>query len=335
MTALSSPVNILSPYADSSQLGSIVVAEVFGVDGVDLPLSRSAAMQVPAVVRAQGLLTSSVARFPLRALDELGLVKDQPSWLYRTNGAVSPYDRLCFTVDDLIFFGNAVWLTTRGADGRILEAEYCPRDLWSAKDGQIYLSGRKEPLEDTECIVFDPIFPGLLNVGAKNLRGAQDVERAWHRQARNPIPLILLQVTDDSNLTQDEVDEYVKQWSSARNNENGAVGFLPQGIDMKVFGQSDPELMTTGRNATKADVSSYLGIPATMIDGSLTQASLTYTTTEGNRNLFYEFALPQWTGPIEARLSQDDVVPRGTRVRFDKYEQYTLDPAPTGAPMED
>jgi len=42
-----------------------------------------------------------------------------------------------------------------------------------------------------------------------------------------------------------------------------------------------------------------------------------------------------WFEPIEARLSQDDVVPRGQRVRFDRGDIAAPTPSPTGPTVED
>jgi len=322
---------ILSQYASSDGIKPLVVAEALGFSLATQPIDRDAALAVPAVSKGRALLTSSIAKFPLRVLDQNGPIADQPTWLYRTNGDVSPYARMVCTIDDLIFRGRSLWLTKRGAAGQILEAEWCPPDLWRLQDGKFYVEGRKTPLDDTEMILFViPLWPGLLTVGSSNLRGARDVERAWQGRARNPIPVMVIRETEELGLSQAEIDAYVDSWAGARDAENGAIGYLPKGLELDVHGEVSPDLMSQGRNATKTDVANYLNVPASLLDGSLSEASLTYTTQEGNRNLFYDLSLPFWTDPIAHRLSQDDCVPRGQRVRFDFYEQYAPTPSPTG-----
>jgi hypothetical protein len=71
-----------------------------------------------------------------------------------------------------------------------------------------------------------------------------------------------------------------------------------------------------------------------MLDGTSGTDSLTYTTREGERNLFYELDLPYWTDPIQARLSMNDVTPAGQRIRFDRTDIINQ-PTPTGRPVED
>ncbi|TDW50992.1 phage portal protein BeeE [Curtobacterium sp. PhB42] len=334
--ARATSIGVLSQYADSSSIKPLVISESLGIEIDSVPMDRGIAMSIPSVSKGQHLLTSMIARFPLRALDENGAIPDQPTWLYRTNGDVSPYARMVATIDDLIFHGRSLWLTSRGAAGQILEAEWVPIHLWRLQDGQFYIEGRKEPLDRTEMILHTvPLWDGLLSVAASNLRGARDVERAWQGRARNPIPVMVLKETQDNDLEQDEIDEYVEAWSTARKSENGAVGYLPRSLEMEVHGEVSADLMEEGRNAVKSDVGNFLNIPTSLLDGTVSQASLTYTTKEGDRNLFFDLSLPFWTDPIAQRLSQDDCVPRGQRVRFDMYDLYTPTPSATGPLEED
>lgn len=351
---LSSPVDlgIKSPWAEGS-LQQILIADLLGSELADsLPLGRAEAMTVPAVAKARNLLVSTVSKFPLRALrgaaGQSALSETDPGvdvtgeypWLYRTNGVVSPHERMIYTVDDGFFHGLALWLVDRGAPaedgkvGKILNADYCPWTEWTVDDGRIVVNNR--PVDESEIILFNFPTDGILVEGRKTIRGARDTEEAWVGRMRNPIPLIELDITDpDINLTQEEIDQYVADWAFARRQVNGAVGSTPPGISINTHGEVKADLFIENRNAVRTDVGSFANVRASMLDGTAGVDSLTYSTTQGERNAFYEFDLPFWTDPIEARLSQDDIVARGTRVRFDKYEQYAPTPTPTGAPVED
>ena len=135
-------------------------------------------------------------------------------------------------------------------------------------------------------------------------------------------------------MDEDEVEKLVKDWSTARRQDDGAVASTPEGVELNVHGEIKHELFVEGRNAIRTDIGSFLNVRVAMIDGTIGVDSLTYTTKDGERNSFYEFDLPFWTDAIAARLSLDDVVPRGTRIRFDMYEAHNL-PTPTGARVED
>ena len=329
-------LHIASPWASTESLAPMVIADILGDTLSNLPVTRAEAMTVPAVAKARNLLVSTIAKFPLVAMKGDTRLTSQPSFLYRTDSNVTPYERMAWTVDSLIFHGVALWLVERGApdaDGRrnILRAEYCPSDYWSIQDGNILVNNT--PVDESQVILFNAPFEGLLTIASRTIRGAIDQEAAWTGRARNPIPLIELHMIDDQ-LTQAEVREFVASWSTARRSENGAIGYTPPNLEIRAHGNVQADLMVEGRNAIRTDVGSFLNVRASMLDGTMGVDSLTYTTTQGEKNAFYEFDLPFWTDPIEARLSADDVVPRGQRVRFDKYDAYNL-PTPTGIPTED
>jgi hypothetical protein len=271
------------------------------------------------------------------------LVQPQPSWLYRTNGTVPPYTRMTWTVDDAIFYGVSLWATDRSANGDasgrkpILEAARIPREWWTIDRGQIIVfeggQGQGRVMQDDEVILFDFPFEGLLNVARRTIRGARDLERAWVGRAKNPIPLIDLHRTDEYTEGPDETaQQMVDMWATRRASADGAVGSTPPGVELNVHGTVPTDLMIEGRNGVRTDIGSFLNVRAAMLDGTIGIDSLTYTTKDGERNAFYELDLPFWTDYIEARLSQDDVVPRGQRVRFQKYETA---PAITGPEVED
>jgi phage portal protein BeeE len=83
-----------------------------------------------------------------------------------------------------------------------------------------------------------------------------------------------------------------------------------------------------GRNASRIDIANFFALPASLIDGSLSTASLTYSTQEGRRNEVYDYSIPYWCRPIEDRLSQDDVTPSGTSIKFDFSSLLTTVQAP-------
>ncbi|MFC7766587.1 hypothetical protein [Leucobacter soli] len=244
---------------------------------------------------------------------------------------------MLWTVDDAIFYGVALWKVTRGqrsaegARGPILDAEWVPFGTWWIEDGRIVIDG--EPARKDDVILFNFPFEGLLGVGRTTLSGARAIEAAWVDRASNPVPVLEMHLLDDT-MTQKEVDEWEKAWAKKRRAPGGAFGVTPPGVELKTHGELKPELYTEGRNSIRTDVGSHLNVRASMLDGTTGVDSLTYTTKDGERNLFYELDLPFWTGTIEHRLSMDDVVPRGSRVRFDKYELYNT-PTPTGPTTED
>lgn len=331
-------LSIVSPWQPRGELNQLTIRDLFGADiAASLPLDRSVAITIPSVSRARNLLVGHISQYPLVALRDGVVLDDQPTWLYRTNGDVPPQDRIAWTVDDLIFYGTSLWLTDRGASGQVLEATWVPQATWRInKAGDIEVRDTGDQwtvLNDTDYILFNSPFEGLLNIAARTLRGAISTEEAWTGRMRNPIPLIELSMTEE--LDEDEIKSLVKAWSDARTGVNGAVSYTPPGMEVKDHGSLQADLYTEGRNAIRTDVGNFLNIPTSMMDGSLAEASLTYQTTEGIRNRFQVESIPFWTMPIEAALSMDKVVPAGQSVRFDRTQDYIPIPTATGAPVED
>lgn len=173
-------------------LQSIVISDIFPTEVVaKMPMTRAEAIAIPAVSKARNLLISTIAKFPLRAMDgQDRFLGTQPTFLYRSASNVTPYERMAWTVDDGIFYGCSLWEVTRGADDRgrasILDAEYVPYDWWRIEDGHIKIGDRI--LQDSEFLLFNFPFEGLLTIASNTLRGAHDLEAAWFGRARNPIP---------------------------------------------------------------------------------------------------------------------------------------------------
>lgn len=286
-------------------------------------VTREVAVQVPAVSRAEKLLVG-LADVPLVAEKKdtaSGLmvpVDPQPTWTQRTDGPMTPWHRMAATIRDLYYDNWSIWLVERGAGGQILRAQQVQKQrIELPGDGTMKVDGRFVSHE--EVIFFPGPGLGLLLEAANTIRGAKAIEKAWVQRVQSPIPLVVLKETiEHLNLSDDEIEAVKDSWIGARGNLNGAVGYVPYGMDVDTHtGGDDSALYVEGRNAIRLDVANFSNIPAALLDGSTATASLTYVTQEGQRSSFHEQSVRYWLAPIEHRLSQDDVVPARERVRFD------------------
>lgn len=294
-------------------------------------------MRVPSVAKARHILVSTIAAMPLRSMGIDGLLAVQPSWLYRTDGIVSPWQRMAWTVDDLIFNDWSLWAVGRDAGGRIASAERIPPEWWNfTPEGGIEVSNPVtndyyQPTPDEVVLIPGP-GAQLLDNAAGTIRAALDTERAWAGRIKSPIPAMEIHQTTDDQLTEDEVADLVKNYARSRQDPLGAIAFTPHNVEMRPHGVGSTDMFESARNAVRLDVANFTGLPGAALDGALSTASLTYVTTDGKRTELAD-AVDLWTAPIESRLSQDDCVPRGTRVRFDKTNSFL--PNPTGIETED
>lgn len=343
---------VVAPWQDSSTLSpAVAVAEALGLVLSNLPINRAAAIQVPAVARSRNLIVGSGAPLPLRALDANGVAKTQPTFLYRSNSLENPYERMVWTLDDLLFHGLSLWALERGAKtsgsahGPILDAVRVPWDRWQIRAGQIEVQiktdGGMEPVDAEDVLLINGPTNGLLTDARDTLRAAKAIEAAYVDRAQNPIPITVIRHQPGTEasavLDQDEVtgpDGVLTQWREARKQPGGTIGYLPPTLQMDTPGHDAQALLQDGRNAVRIDVANHVGLPVALIDGGVAEESMTYRNAQGEVSRFYG-DLKFWLDPIQHRLSMDDVVPRGQRVRFDLSEFDTPAPEPTGVPTED
>lgn len=342
LTFLRNPLSVTTPRPDylaspftEGQLSKIVYSDIFGANYA--PISRAEAMAIPAVSKARGLICATIARLPLKAANVDGLLPNeaQPSWTYRTDSAISPFLRMLWTVDDLLFYGRSLWTVTRGSEGQILTADRVPIEWWKVtQEGQIVIDDK--PVSAEEVIYFPGPVEGLLDKDGVTLRSAISVGASLESRAKSPIPVMEIHATGTDEITEDEAKAIVQSYLAARRDPDGATVFTPNSVQLIPHGdQADGGFMTDGRNAIRLDVANITGVPAALLDGSTTTSSLTYSTQEGRRNEFVDYGLSMWIEAIAGRLSADDVVPRGQHVVFDQTDFLTTLPSPTGPEKQD
>ena len=320
--------SLASPWADS-QLKGLIWSDIF--DTEHRSLTRADAMRVPAIAAARNRVLEHLAGRPLVDYDATGRAATQPTWMSRTDNAlaVSPWHRMAATLDDLIFYGWSLWAVSRGADGYPTEALHIPFDRWSVQDGEILFDGEVAPAD--QVVLIPGPHEGLLNLAQDTIRGGLDLERAWRARARNPVPSIILTEREDNGMEQAEAAGWVSSVAAARRNPDGGVMFLPYRIAATFEEHGGESFLETARNAIRIDVAAFFNATAQSVEASKAQSTLTYETAEtADAQAVSRMAF--WSEPIEHRLSLDDVVPRGHRVRFN-FDQH--DNPTTGTPTED
>jgi hypothetical protein len=332
--AVPRPDYLASPFTEG-QLNKIVYSDVFGVNYA--PISRAEAISIPAVSKARELICATIAKLPLRAsnVDGLLALDAQPAWTYRTDGTISPFMRMLWTIDDLLFYGRALWSVTRGSEGQILTAERVAIEWWKVNaQGEILIDDK--PVNAEEVIYFPGPIEGLLDKDGRTLRSALSVAESLETRAKSPIPVMEIHNTGLDEIDDDEARELVRGYNAARRDPEGATVYTPASVQLIPHGDAaDGGFMTDGRNAIRLDVANITGVPAALLDGSTTTSSLTYSTQEGRRNEFVDYGLAIWIEAIAGRLSADDVVPRGQHIVFDQTDFLTTLPSPTGPDIQD
>lgn len=323
-TALATPaiaagdVRYRSPYA-GDHLFKFVPPEWFPKQSI----SRELAMSVPAINRARRVTCNAIARMRLRAYQNDAPLTTQPVFLSRTDGPVSPYLRMLWTVDDLFFYGASLWAVERSTRGEVLAADRVPYSDWYVDDLERVVYRDRDGFEtvpDERSVLLIPgIDGGLLNDSATIVQHASDLLATALKAAETPSAYIELHQTNQYPVTPEERDRIVADWKAARRT-NGGVAFTSAGIEVKEHGSYDSHLVTDGRNAAALDVARAVGIPGTILDAT-GEFSMTYQNAESKNRDLIDYGLSAYMAPISARLGQDDVVPRGTAIKFDLEDE--------------
>lgn len=329
----SSPTPVIrSPFTDN-QLTAIVWNDL--LDDVQFPVTRAEAMAVPSVARSRHILCGFGARARLTAYRADVEVPDPPAWTYRTDSVtmLPPFHRMLWTLDDLMFSGWSLWAVARGSDSdgeHVIDAARVPIDWWEFDDdGNVQIGDHDIPWRDV--ILIPGPHEGILNFGAAAVRHASRLMRAATISAETPIPNIELHDEGDIPLTETERDLLISKWAAARRGADGGVAYTSKGLKAIPHGQRDPHLLIDGRNAAAVEIARICSLPAAMIDATLDKGSLTYETVQGRNGELIDYGVQLYLDAVAARLSMDDVVPRGQRIGFD-LEAITAAAVPAATP---
>ncbi|MEU4361204.1 phage portal protein [Promicromonospora sp. NPDC023987] len=315
----------VSPMNPPNTLAPIIVGDIFGPQDdadPDAPITRAEAMTIPSLVRARGILTI-IASQPLVAYKGSERLTRQPGWLNRTDTSVSPSERVVATLDDLIFHGEALWVVERNSTGQIVDAVRMPFEKWRISPlGVIEVNVSEDQwtkvTNPKDIIYFRGFQEGLCTIGAPALHAARDIQRSVAARAKSPVPLLDLHLTDDDELTREEKSEMRREWNAALKDPEGSTAITPHNVEAKPLGaEGTNDFLTAARNGSRLDVANLLQLPASLIEGSTSTASLTYSTSDGKRSELKDYGLSLWMNIFNARLSMDDVTAAGTRIAFD------------------
>lgn len=287
---------------------------MFGAQAA-LPVTRADAMRVPAIAKGRALICGTLSRQPLAVFQKDVRQDPVPQWIARTDTDQAPRTRMLWTLDDLIFHGACLWGVKRNTRDQIVDAHRIPPEWWRVDSDTLEILVNEVPAEVGTVLLIQGPQDALLEIAADDIRAARAMTRSWASRVKAPVPMVELHNTGD-DLEDDEVSELIDAWEDARAS-GGATGYTPKTIEVKVHGSAPTELFVEGRNASRLDFANFLNLPASLLEGSSSTASLTYSTQEGRRNELVDYSLLFWAQPVEDALSADGVTPRGTRVAFD------------------
>lgn len=215
---------------------------------------------------------------------------------------------------DLVLHPYAWMLVTeRFADGFPARMRHVPfGDVQVAPEG-IYVEGRR--VDDNDVKRFDsPAAPGALTNGARILSLASAIETAVRRFASFETPGGALKQTGGPDLMDDEIDDLLSAWESAR--QQRSTAFLNQSLEYKTYAFDAKQLqLVEARDAITQDIARLLNLPPSAVNAQ-TGSSLTYSTVAMQQDALQAQTLWPYLSAVRDRLTMNDLTPNGTRVEI-------------------
>jgi len=306
--------------------------------------ARQRAMSLATVSRSRDLLASVISCMPLQMYGEMfdnvtGEMEQidlaPRSWLRQPDPGVTYNFLMAWTLDDLLFYGRAFWaITARTQDGFPSAYTRLPAGSISTTDqsgpvffgpsNQIYFAGAQLPTADV--VQFLSPIQGIIYSSAQTIATALKVEESRYNMARTSLPSGILKQTGGEPLSATELADIGAAFNQARLSSQTAV--LNEFLSYEPSNATpDKMLMIESAQYSALDLARLCGVPPYLV--GVATGSYAYTSSEQSRADLYIFGVKPYADCIASTLSMNNVLPRGTYVKFDTddylIENYAAD----------
>lgn len=295
-------------------------------------ITRQQAMQVPALSRARSIICSSIGSLPLEVRRESNNSKvPVPPFIKQPDPRMPASVVFTFTAEDLLFNGQAYWrILEIDTAGRPLSAEWIAYnrvtknlDAKGFTVNSYNVDGTRVPQVGLGSLIpFTGLDEGVLNRAGTTILAALALEKAVKRYADEPAPQVILK--SNMPLPKERVTALLDAWKTARNQR--ATAFINDTIEFEKVGFNPAELtLNEARQYMATEIARLMNIPEWYVAGN-SSGSMTYSNVTSERRALVDFSLRPIMTAIEQRLSDIDITPRGSLVRFDLDDFYRGNP---------
>ena len=302
--------------------------DYFGLSSV----SRAQAMQVPSLARARGIICNTIGSLPLEVRRESNNSKvPTPPFIKQPDPRMTGQSVYTFLAEDILFTGQGYMrILELGTDNRPLSAEWISvsrvtRTLDALGHNVRYYSvdGNRVPENGLGSLIpFTGFDEGLLVRAGTTILTALALEKAVKRFADEPTPNVVLK----SNLPMpaERVTALLNSWKEAR--QTRGTAFVNDTIDFQSIGFSPEQLtLNSARQYMASEIARACNLPEYYVGGNAA-GSMTYSNVTAERRSLVDFSLKPLMTCITQRLSDNDITPRGSIVKFDLAEFYAPSP---------
>jgi len=299
--------------------------DYFGLSSV----TRAQAMQVPSLARARGIICNTIGSLPLEVRRESNNSKvPTPPFIRQPDPRMTGQSVYTFLAEDILFTGQGYMrILELGTDNRPLSAEWISvsrvtRTLDALGHNVRYYSVDGNRIPDTglgSLIPFTGFDEGLLVRAGTTILTALALEKAVKRFADEPTPNVVLK----SNLPMpaERVTALLNSWKEAR--QTRGTAFVNDTIDFQSIGFSPEQLtLNSARQYMASEIARACNLPEYYVGGNAA-GSMTYSNVTAERRSLIDFSLKPLITCITQRLSDNDITPRGSIVKFDLEEFYS------------
>jgi phage portal protein BeeE len=257
------------------------------------------------------------------------------TWLRQPDPGVTFGFLMAWTLDDLLFSGRAFWaITNRDASGfpsaftRLPAASITTTDqagpVFFGPSNEIYFAGQQLPTADV--VQFLSPIQGIIYSSAQTIATALKVEESRYNMARTSLPSGILKQTGGEPLSATELADIGAAFNQARLSSQTAV--LNEFLSYEPSNATpDKMLMIESAQYSALDLARLCGVPPYLV--GVATGSYAYTSSEQSRADLYIFGVKPYADCIASTLSMNNVLPRGTYVKFDTddylIENYAAD----------
>jgi len=290
-----------------------------------LSIDRISAMSIPAVSRCRNLICNTVGAMELKLeLKRTGEYLPKLPWMDQLSKNQPMPITLAYICDSLLFFG----VSYLEIESTYQDNGYPASFNWVANSRVIpkynksntfiesyQVDGVVRPTSGAGSLVtIQSMTDGLLQVGARVLTAALDLDKAASVAAATPIATGVLKNTG-ADLGESEVQGLLAAWRNARNNRSTA--YLTSTLEFQPVGFSPKDMMLNeARQYMATEIARLCNVPAYYISADMNN-SMVYANLVDERRQFVSLTLQSYISAIEQRLSMNDITPSTQKICID------------------
>jgi HK97 family phage portal protein len=290
-----------------------------------LSIDRISAMSIPAVNRCRNLICNTVGAMELKLeLKRTGEYLPKLPWMDQLSKNQPMAVTLAYICDSLLFFG----VSYLEIESVYQDNGYPASFNWVANSRVIpkynktntfiegyQVDGAVRPMSGVGSLVtIQSMTDGLLQVGARVLTAALDLDRAASVAAATPMPSGVLKNTG-ADLGENEVQGLLAAWRNARNNRSTAYLTSTLEFQPTSFSPKD-QMLNEARQYMATEIARLCNVPAYYISADMNN-SMVYANLVDERRQFVSLTLQSYISAIEQRMSMNDITPSTQKICID------------------